>query len=169
MNTQALRLSFAVLLVSATNVVRADDAPSSTATDVEKSYLAARNSKDPKTQLLADRWYKLVQLREWSDASGKFQVNAKYLEQDEKQGTVKLRVVKGTGKEQVVSDKTIAVDKLSKECQSRVKQIAFLTEKVDEAGKAEAEKATKPKDGPDAMMGPPEPPPGKAARPPRTP
>lgn len=168
-NTQALRLSFAVLLVSATNVVRADDAPSSTATDVERSYLAARNSKDPKTQLLADRWYKLVQLREWSDASGKFQVNAKYLEQDEQRGTVKLRVVKGTGKEQVVSDKTIAVDKLSKECQSRVKQIAFLTEKVDEAGKAEAEKATKPKDGSDAMMGPPEPPPGKASRPPREP
>ena len=159
MNLQALRLSFVALLMSATSLVHAADAPSSTATDAEKSYLAVRNSKDPKTQLLAERWYKLVQLREWSDASGKFKANAKYVEQDEAKGTVTLRVVKGTGKDQVVTDKTVVVDKLNKECQSRVKQIAFLTDKVDEAGKAEAEKAAKPKEGADAMMGPTAPPP----------
>jgi hypothetical protein len=164
---QAFRLSFALLLVSATSVVRAADAPPSTATDAEKSYLAVRNSKDPKTQLLAERWYKLIELREWSDASGKFKASAKYVEQDEKRGTVKLRVVKGTGKDQVVTDKTVVVDKLSKECQSRVKQIAFLTDKVDEAGKAEAEKATKPKEGADAMMGPPAPQAERSAHSPR--
>lgn len=156
-----------MLLLAAVGIARAADAVP-TATDADKSYLAIRNSKDRKTQLLAERWYGLVQLQEWSDASGQFKTKAKYVEQDDKQGTVKLRVIKGAGKDQVVKDKTIQVDKLSKECQARVKQIAFLADKVDEAAKAEAEKAAKPKDGQDAMAGmaasPPDDRGGRAAR-----
>jgi hypothetical protein len=150
---QAFRLLVFALLLAVSGVARAADAVVPTATDADKSYLALRNSKDTKTQLLAERWYGLVKLREWSDATGQFKTDAKYVEQDEKQGTVKLRVIKGFGHDQIVKDKTIAVDKLSKECQARVKQIAFLTTKVDDAAKAEAEKAAKPKDGQDAMAG----------------
>jgi hypothetical protein len=159
-STQAVRFFKVMLLMAAVGVVRAAD-PVPTATDAEKSYLELRKSKDTKTQLLAERWYGLVQLREWSDTSGKFKTTAKYVEQDDKEGTVKLRVIKGSGSDQVVKDKTIAVDKLSKECQSRVKQIAFLADKVSEAEKAEAEKAAKPKDGSDAGMGAMPPPPNE--------
>jgi hypothetical protein len=157
-STQAVRFFIVMLLLAAAGFARAAD-PVPTATDAEKSYLALRKSKDVKTQLLAERWYGLVQLREWSDTSGKFKTSAKYVEQDDKEGTVKLRVIKGSGSDQVVKDKTIAIDKLSKECQSRVKQIAFLADKVSDAEKAEAENAAKPKDGADAAMGAMPPPP----------
>jgi hypothetical protein len=154
---QANRWLAAVLLLAmAINARAGDEAPENT--PAEKSYLLLRDSKDTKTQLLAKRWYGLVQLQDWTDATGKFQSTAKYLEQDEKQGTVKLRVIKGSGKDQVVTDRTISVDKLNKECQARVKQIAFLAAKVEEAEKAEAEKAAAPKDGQQAtggMAGPP--------------
>jgi hypothetical protein len=132
---------------------KADKEVVSTATDAEKSYLALRNSKDRKTQLLAERWYGLVQQQLWSDASGKFTISAKYLEQDEKGDTVKLRVIKGSGKEQTTKDQSISVDKLSKDCQARVKQIAFLASKVEEVEKAETEKADKDKQGSDMMGG----------------
>jgi hypothetical protein len=166
-NVSAFRISFAVLLVAAVGIARAAEAPP-TITDAEKSYLATRNSKDRKTQLISERWYGLVRLQEWADASGKFKSTAKYVEQDEKQGTVKLRVFKGAGKDQVITDKTIPIDKLSTECRFRVKQIAFLADKVDEAAKAEAEKVAKPKDGQDAMAGMSGPPPDeRGARPAR--
>jgi hypothetical protein len=149
---QAIRWLAAVLLLAMAMNARAGDAVPEN-TSAEKSYLLLRDSKDTKTQLLAKRWYGLVQLQDWTDATGKFQSTAKYLEQDEKQGTVKLRVIKGSGKDQVVTDRTISVDKLNKECQARVKQIAFLAEKVDEAEKAEADKVAAPKEGQQAMGG----------------
>jgi hypothetical protein len=165
MSKQAFRLSIVILLLASCHVAcaqapdkpekpdKADKEVVSTATDAEKSYLALRNSKDRKSQLLAERWFGLVKQQPWSDASGKFTISAKYLEQDEKEGTVKLRVVKGTGKDQTTKDEPIAVDKLSKDCQARVKQIAFLATKVEEAEKAETEKADKDKQGADMMGG----------------
>ena len=151
MTLQAIRWLVAVLLLAMAMNARAGEVVPA-ATPAEKSYLLLRSSKDTKTQLLAKRWYGLIQLQEWTDATGKFQSTAKYLEQDDKQGTVKLRVIKGSGKDQVITDRTISVDKLNKECQSRVKQIAFLAEKVDEAEKAEADKAA-PKEGQEKMGG----------------
>ncbi|HEY2413625.1 MAG TPA: hypothetical protein VGI40_15350 [Pirellulaceae bacterium] len=152
MSSQTTRLVAAVLFFALTPIARAaETAP--TVTPAEKSYLELRNSKDTKNQLLAQRWHGLVQRQEWADATGKFQSTAEYLEQDEKQGTVKLRVFKGSGKDQVVTDRTISVDKLSKECQARVKQIGFLAAKVDEAEKADAEKAAAAKDGQGSMGG----------------
>ena len=47
----------------------------------------------------------------------------------------------GTGDKRVVKDVTIPLEKLSKVCQARVRQISVLSEKVAEAAAAEKEKA----------------------------
>ena len=52
---------------------------------------------------------------------------------------VKLRVVQGSGDKRVVKDITIPLEKLNKTCQSRVRQIDVLTEKIAEAATAEEE------------------------------
>jgi len=103
------------------------------ATDAERLYLEARRSDDQLTQLLAERWYGLVKLQEWTDATGKFHTTAKYLEHDPEMKWVKLLVVKESGEVHVTKEMTIPLDKLDKRCQSRVRQIDHLKAKVQEA------------------------------------
>ena len=100
------------------------------ATDAERTYRELRSAKDARTRLLAERWNNLVRLQEWNDATGKFTVTAKYLEHDPDLAWVKLRMIKGTGANRVVKDLQIPVAKLSKTCQSRVRQISVLSDKV---------------------------------------
>jgi len=116
-------------------------------TAAERTYRELRKSHDTKTQIMAERWYGLVRLQEWTAASGKFKTTAKYVEHDPDLAWVKLRVVEGSGTKRVVKDITIPTSKLNKECQSRVRQIGFLTEKVAAAAAAEKEKASSEKAG----------------------
>ncbi|MGD9633942.1 MAG: hypothetical protein AB7G28_12250 [Pirellulales bacterium] len=109
-------------------------------TNAERDWKAIRNSDDTRTKLMAERWFNAVKQQEWSDTSGKFKVSAKYLEHDPNLAWVKLRVFRGTGKERVVKDVQIPLDKLSKSCQARVRTISVLAEKVAEAKEEEAKK-----------------------------
>ena len=88
---------------------------------------------------MADRWYGVIKLQEWGDASGKFKTTAKYVEHDPNLAWVKLRVIQGVGDKRVVKDVTIPLEKLSKSCQARVRQIGVLSEKVAEAVAEEQE------------------------------
>jgi hypothetical protein len=116
------------------------------ATDAERTYGELRSAKDARTRLLGERWSNLIRLQEWNDATGKFATTAKYVEHDPELQWVKLRMIKGTGANRVVKDVTIPVAKLSKTCQSRVRQISVLREKVAtaaiEAAKAKEADAT---------------------------
>jgi hypothetical protein len=111
-------------------------------TDAERTYHQLRAAKDARTQLMGDRWYNLIRSQEWKSLDGKFVTTAKYVEHDPDLAWVKLRVIKGTGADRVVKDVTVPVAKLSKTCQSRVRQISVLTDKVAEAA-VEAEAAKK--------------------------
>jgi hypothetical protein len=111
-------------------------------TDAERSYRAIRYSNDAATHLLAERWYGLVRLQEWTDASGRFKTRAKYVEHDPSLAWVKLRVIQGSGDERLVKDIQVAVEKLSPICKSRVRQIAVLSEKVAAAVTKEQEAET---------------------------
>lgn len=122
-------------------------------TSAERDWKAIRNSDDVRTKLMAERWYNAVRQQEWSDASGKFKVSAKYLEHDPNLAWVKLRVIRGTGKERVVKDVQISLDKLSKSCQARVRTISVLAEKVAEAKEEEAKKVSEEEENGDAAGG----------------
>jgi len=102
-------------------------------TDADRSYRAIRDSSDAATQALAQRWYSLVRLQDWTDATGRFKTRAKYVEHDSELAWVKLRVIQGSSDQRVVKDIQVPVEKLSPICQSRVRQIAFLSEKVSAA------------------------------------
>ena len=134
-------LTFAVVLSLSTSAAAVERT-----TDAERSHRAIRDSIDAATQLLAERWIGLVRLQEWTDATGRFKTRAKYVEHDPGLAWVKLRVIQGSGAERVVKDVQVPVEKLSPLCKSRVRQIAFLSEKVaaavtkeQEAESAEAE------------------------------
>jgi len=98
------------------------------APDTAKTYLDLRRSKDRTTQLLAERYFNLVKLQEWSDLTGKFKTTAKYVEHDPNLTWVKLEIVRGRER----TTRQIPVEKLSKTCQSRVKQIDLIQKKLDE-------------------------------------
>jgi hypothetical protein len=124
------------------------------ATDAERSWRDLRDSRDVRTKLLAERWYSVVRTQDWTNDTGQFKTSAKYVEHDPNLGWVKLRMVQGTGRDRVVKDVTIPLSKLSKTCQSRVRQINTLTERVDVA-KVEEEKrlAEAKKDAPAGEAG----------------
>lgn len=96
-----------------------------------------RDSDDRVTQLMAERYHNLVKLQEWSDLTGKFTTSARYVGHDPDMKWVKLASVKGSGKTRVVKEVTVPVAKLSKTCQSRVRQIALIQTKLDVLGAAE--------------------------------
>jgi hypothetical protein len=102
-------------------------------TDAERLYLEARRSEDRLTQLLGERWYGLVKLQDWTDATGKFHTTAKYIEHDPGMKWVKLLAVKESAEGSVSKEVTIPLEKLDKRCQSRVRQIDHLRSKVDAA------------------------------------
>jgi hypothetical protein len=114
-------------------------------TEAERTYQQLRAAKVARTQLLGERWNNLIRSQEWKSLDGKFVTTAKYVEHDPDLAWVKLRVIKGTGADRVVKDVTVPVAKLSKTCQSRVRQISVLTDKVAEAA-VEAEAAKKADD-----------------------
>jgi hypothetical protein len=107
--------------------------------DPDNSYIELRRSKDRATQLTAERYLNLVKLQEWSDFNGKFKARAKYIAHDPDLQWVRLEVVRGSGKDRAVGEVQVPVDKLSRACQSRVRQIARLQPRLDELAAAEAE------------------------------
>ena len=95
--------------------------------------------KDPKDRALksmAERYVNLVKVQEWSDLSGKFRTVAQYVKHDPNFTTVTIESVKGRGAERTTKEVTVPVDKLSKTCQSRVRQIDTMQKKIKEMAKA---------------------------------
>ena len=113
----------------------------------EKKYADLAHSKDPKVKGTAERYMNLVKFQEWGGSTGKTQM-AKYLSHDADMKQVRLSVARGTGKDRVVKEFDVEVDKLNKTCQARVKQIDVLQKKLDEMIASGADK-------PEAMAGQP--------------
>lgn len=127
---------FVAVLVASTIVGRAvaQETPAnaeSAAADEEKTYHDLRRSKNRATKSSADRYFYLVRAQEWTSLNGK-KVVAKYVAHDPDLKWVKLSAVKGSGPNRVTREVTVDVAKLSKACQSRVKQIDTLQKKLDE-------------------------------------
>jgi len=122
-------------------------------TDAERDWRAVRSSEDVRTKIMAERWFNAIRQQEWSDASGKFKVSAKYVDHDPNLKWVKLRTIRGTGKERQVKDVEIPLEKLSKSCQARVRTISVLAEKIAEAKEEEAKKEAEEEAGAGAAGG----------------
>jgi hypothetical protein len=101
----------------------------------EKKYVEMSHSKDRVLKATAERYLNVIKLQEWAGASGK-SLMAKYVSHDPDLAKVKLAVATGTGKDRVFKDYDVAVDKLSKTCQARVKQIDVLQKRLDELSAA---------------------------------
>lgn len=116
---------------------------------VEKKYWELTHSKDVKVKGLAERYMTMMRFQEWGTASGK-SIIARYVSHDPDLKHVKLAVPKGTGKDRVLTEYTVDVEKqLNKTSQARVKQIDALQKKLDDmAG------AAKPGDVAGAPAGP---------------
>jgi hypothetical protein len=135
------RIVFALVLAAcgsarAQEVPGADpNAPAPPPPGVDKYYWDLAQSKDPKDRLVkshAERYLNLVKVQEWSDLSGKFRTIARYVKHDPNLTTVTIESVKGRGAERTTKEVTVPVDKLSKNCQSRVKQIDTMQKKIKE-------------------------------------
>src|SRR5690348_1472715 len=87
----------------------------------DKKYVEMSHSKDRVLKATAERYLNLIKFQEWGGTSGKTQM-AKYVSHDADLKTVKLSVARGAGKDRVVKEFDVEVDKLSKVCQARVKQ-----------------------------------------------
>jgi hypothetical protein len=122
------------------------------ASDQETTYFELRRSNDRPTKIIADRYFNLVKLQEWSDLSGKSKVTAKYVDHDPDLKWVKLQAVRGRGADRVVKEITVPVEKLSKTCQSRVRQINALQKKLDELAAAANEEDAAAAGDPGAPM-----------------
>jgi hypothetical protein len=99
---------------------------------VDKFYWDLSKSRDAVTRTLAERYLNTVKLSEWSDLSGKFKTYAKYVKHDPTLTTVTIEIARGRGAERTTEEKTIPVDKLSKTCQSRVRQIDMMQKRLKE-------------------------------------
>lgn len=114
------------------------NAPAPPPPGVEKYYWDLSQLKEPKDQKersvksLAERYVVLVKVQEWSDLNGKFRTVASYVKHDANMANVTIETVKGRGAERQTKQVTVPVDKLSKNCQSRVKQIDTLQKKIKE-------------------------------------
>jgi hypothetical protein len=102
------------------------------AADSEKTYHDLRRSKNRATKAVADRYFYLVRVQEWTSLNGKSKVIARYVAHDPDLKWVKLSTIKGTGASRVTREITVDVAKLNKACQSRVKQIDTLQKKLEE-------------------------------------
>ena len=119
-------------LMAAAIAIAQESAPEAEQAAEETTYFDLRRSNDRVARMVADRYFNLVKLQEWSDATGKSKVTAKYVEHDPDLEWVKLQAVRGRGAERVEKEITVPVAKLSKVCQSRVRQINALQKKLDE-------------------------------------
>jgi len=105
---------------------------------VEKYYWELSQLKEPKDQKdrsiksLAERYVNLVKVQEWSDLNGKFKTVAHYVKHAPDLSTVTIQTIKGRGADRQTKEVTVPVDKLSKNCQSRVKQIDTIQKKLKE-------------------------------------
>jgi hypothetical protein len=105
---------------------------------VEKFYWDLSKSRDGATRSLADRYLNTTKTQEWSDLSGKFKTFARYVKHDPGLATVTIEISKGRGADKTTDQKTIPVDKLSKSCQSRVRQIDAMQKKLKEMAQTAA-------------------------------
>jgi hypothetical protein len=90
---------------------------------VEPLFWKLTKVKDRSIKAAAERYVTLVRIQEWSDASGKFKTLARYVKHEPNLSMVTIEIVRGRGAEQTKEQKAIPVDKLSKQCQTRVRQI----------------------------------------------
>lgn len=114
----------------------------------EPKYFELRSSKDRLTQQFAERYYNLVKLQEWSSDKGT-KIKAKYVSHAPDRTSVTISVVKGSGATRSEKEVVVPVERLSKTCQSRVKQIETIQKKLDEliAGGATGEPEQAPPSG----------------------
>jgi hypothetical protein len=99
---------------------------------VDKFYFDLLKSENSTTRATAERYINLAKVQEWSDLSGKFKAVAHYVKHEPNLSTVTIAVMKGSGADRTADEKTVPVDKLSKTCQVRVKQIDLLQKKLKE-------------------------------------
>jgi hypothetical protein len=109
------------------------DLPATPPLGVDKFYFDLLKSDNATTRATAERYIGLVKVQEWSDLSGKFKAVAHYVKHDANLSMVTIAVMKGQGSDRTADEKTVPVDKLSKTCQVRVKQIDLLQKKLKEA------------------------------------
>ncbi len=91
----------------------------------ETTYFDLRRSKDRLKRQFAERYFNLVKMQEWSSDKGT-KIRAKYVSHDADLKSVTLTVAKSN------KEVTVPVARLSKTCQSRVRQIATVQKKLDE-------------------------------------
>jgi hypothetical protein len=111
------------------------NAPAPPPPGIDKYYWDLSQSKEQKDRAvksLAERYITLVKVQEWNDLNGKFRTVARYVKHTPDLATVTIETVKGRGAERQTKEVTVPVDKLSKNCQSRVKQIDTLQKKIKE-------------------------------------
>jgi hypothetical protein len=109
------------------------DLPATPPLGVDKFYFDLLKSDNATTRATAERYIGLVKVQEWSDLSGKFKAAAHYVKHEPNLSMVTIAVMKGQGSDRTADEKTVPVDKLSKTCQMRVKQIDLLQKKLKEA------------------------------------
>lgn len=119
------------------------------ATESDGSYLDLRKSEDRLTRQLAERYYNLVKMQEWSSDKGT-KITAKYVSHTPNLSSVTLSVARREGGQRTMKEMAVPVTRLSKTCQSRVKQISVLQVKLDELASGAAASA----DGAAAAGGP---------------
>jgi hypothetical protein len=137
-SAQRVLAAAALIVITSLPVAAAE---TSLLTDAERLYQQTRKSSDRSTKLLGQRWYGLVQRQEWTDATGKFTTTARYLAHDPDLRWVKLRAERTTNGHRETKEVTVPYERLSKMCQSRVRQINVLEPKVREAAAAAIEEA----------------------------
>jgi hypothetical protein len=99
---------------------------------VDKFYWDLSHSKDRVTKSMAERYIAMIKAQEWSDLSGKFTTIARYVKHEPDLSMVTIESGKGRGTDRVTKEITVPVDKLSKTCQSRVRQIDAMQKKLKE-------------------------------------
>jgi len=109
-----------------------NDTPATPPLGVDKFYFDLLKSDNASTRATAERYIGLAKVQEWSDLSGKFKAVAHYVKHEPNLSTVTIAVMKGQGADRSADEKTVPVDKLSKTCQVRVKQIDLLQKKLRE-------------------------------------
>jgi hypothetical protein len=130
-------IAFGVILTIGVHAIQAQGVPpggdpSATADKDTGPYAPLAKSTNRSTQLLVERYRNLIRLQEWSSATGTSKIGARYVAHDPDLKWVKLAVVKGSGKTREVREVQVDVAKLSRTCQTRVKQIDLLQKKLDE-------------------------------------
>lgn len=97
---------------------------------VDKYYWDLSHSQDRVIKSLAERYLNATKVQEWTDLSGKFRTVARYVKHEPNLTTVTIEMVRGRGADRTTEQKTVPVDKLSKVCQSRVRQIDAMQKKL---------------------------------------